>query len=630
MSKFDNVPISAPKRGTFRLGNIHTTTMDFGRLQVAKIMECVPNDIIKLDMHAFCQAAPNPSPINGAMQMAAHAFFVPTRVICSEWNNYILGLSTPTLPYFTADQIGTALADFAGESTDYLLDAKRHLTAFGLPISYVNESVSSTMADYRISALPFRAFNRVWFDWYRDKQRISDSSMSSYVFDSMGVCSNSEVGILCQPKYRCFPKDYITTAFDAPSEDGSVSAVPISYSSNSYNSNYDYVNLYNQNASTQRGIYGITQKTSVPKAYLSNGVPLDSSTVTPSFESQSINSGTNANSYDVKDAFTGSVNFSVPQLRGAAAYQKWLERLLVSGKSIISRLKAIFNADDTPERLDMSEWIGGTSQEFGFKEHTASASSQNDPQGLSPNFSAFGVYGDNDLISMNGQLSGHGVCDMTLGNITYHAKEHGFLLVVSSIMPIIANYQGLDKMFTRGVATGTCSRFDFFTPDMENVGFQPILMEEVVTPASLSGTISADYDGLSVFGWTQRYMDYKFSHNVVSADFLMPNTSVALQSFHMGRNILRELGYVNAAGEGTDQEDSFASTVTPESLVLCDLSARTAFDDKFTISDASFDHFIVNFKFDIIASRPMQENVMPCIEDKETPIMSVPTGGIRL
>lgn len=636
MSKFDVQPVAKPSRGSFRLGNMHTTTMDFGRLQPVKVMECVPNDVITLNMSVNCQAAPNPSPINGKMSLSLHAFFVPTRIVASEWNNYILGLSNPTLPYITGSQMQTALGALVGTQR---ADAERVISSFGVPSAYWGTTAAGSMSSYRISAMPLRAFNRIWWDWYRDKMRISDAMQSSYVFDAMGNVSATEASILLSPKYRCFAKDYITTAFDEPSEGGRTAISPVQSSSDanlqrifngenntgsrSYSSSgivYE-VGGYNVNNTSSSGIYlSDGQNTSTSHGVLAN---------------IGRNVASNATNTNPRPTVSGQTGVSVPELRSAAAYQRYLERLLVSGKSIISRLKALFNADDTPERLDMSEYLGGTSKDFGFQNTIATAAGSNQSSSDLSVLNAFGSYGgeaaDGNIL---GQTVSHGYCDLKFDNITYHCKEHGYFIVVASIMPFVANYQGVDRMWLRGVATGTCSRFDFFTPDMENVGFQPVLMSEVVTPSPLSGTLLQGYDGLGIFGWQQRYMDYKYSHSQISGDFVNPSTAVSLQSFHLGRNILRELGFINQAGapvQGSTAPSDFASVVTPANLVACDSTSREAYDDKFTMSSSQLDHFILNFKFDLVASRPMQENALPAIDNAEgQQFMNVPTGGVRL
>lgn len=641
MSKFDVQPVASPKRGSFRLGNMHTTTLDFGRLQVAKIMECVPNDVINVNLNAFVQAAPNPSPINGTITFSAHAFFVPTRVVCAEWNNYILGLSNPTLPYMTAGDIKNSLTTFSALGGIYATDALRHLSDFGLPLAYMNGGLDD---NYRVSALPFRAFNRVWWDWYRDKQRISDANEGSYVYKTMGACTATEVGILSAPQYRCFSKDYITTAYDAPAENNAQSNVPVRYNTTSNvdgkyllaenSSDYNFTNAANTFVAGL-GAFGIQQKSTTANGItLTNGTLGNSSSAVTQSSAYSRSKGSSTLGYESSNSSTGTLYTSVPQLRGAAAYQRYLERLNVAGKNVISRLKALFNADDTPERLDMSEYLGGKSVDFAFQNTTATSSGTNETS-ISPSQSAFGIFGaDSSTANMMGQQVSNGYANLSFDNITYHAKEHGYLLIVTSILPVVANYQGIDRMFLRGVATGTSSRFDFFTPDMENIGFQPVLMSEVVTPSALSGTIPSTYDGLSVYGWQPKYMDYKFSHDVVSGDFVNPNTSVELQSFHLGRNILRERGFITntgAAVTGSAAPTSFASQITPANLVQCAGAARTAYDDKFTVSSNLLDHFIINYKFDVVASRPMEENALPAIDNAEsTSKMSIPTGGIRL
>ena len=221
-NKFASMPVPVQSHGNFEFNSMHTTTGDFGRLSVLKCIECVPGDTINFNMDTFIRAAINSQPVNGTISAAAHAFFVRSNLIWSEWDNYIMGLSTPVHPYFTWNEAinRKMVMDAASQR-----DCTRFVSGFGLNIT--GSSAPQGCGNMKINALPFRAMQKVWWDYYRDKMRVPDSSAASYLSTSSGHCSTTEVHQLVTPKYRLFPKNYLTSAFDSPAENGQQACVPV-------------------------------------------------------------------------------------------------------------------------------------------------------------------------------------------------------------------------------------------------------------------------------------------------------------------------------------------------------------------------------------------------------------------
>ena len=166
-NKFASMPVPVQSHGNFEFNSMHTTTGDFGRLSVLKCIECVPGDTINFNMDTFIRAAINSQPVNGTISAAAHAFFVRSNLIWSEWDNYIMGLSTPVHPYFTWNEAinRKMVMDAASQR-----DCTRFVSGFGLNIT--GSSAPQGCGNMKINALPFRAMQKVWWDYYRDKMRV--------------------------------------------------------------------------------------------------------------------------------------------------------------------------------------------------------------------------------------------------------------------------------------------------------------------------------------------------------------------------------------------------------------------------------------------------------------------------
>ena len=69
------------------------------------------------------------------------------------------------------------------------------MTSMGLPPFFVNTSYApnSGNEDPRISLLPFRAYNQIWWDFYRDPEVLQDFNKASYITDADGHQATSGV-----------------------------------------------------------------------------------------------------------------------------------------------------------------------------------------------------------------------------------------------------------------------------------------------------------------------------------------------------------------------------------------------------------------------------------------------------
>lgn len=605
MSKFDSMPIPKGSRGDFDFNKQHTSTMDFFRWDVAHCFECVPHDVISLNLHTFVDGAPNPYPINGHMRFGHYAFYVPTRIVWDQWTNYIADLNTGlTIPYFTVADLYNALntsAPFFGDPA-LRADALRFISNI-LNLSAITQfldedtyssvsDIPSKVASLHLSAIPLRCIQRIWFDWMRDKAHISDTALGSYCITTGGHISSAELIMLITPKYRLFGKNYITTAFDKPAE---VNAI-VSYDKSTSGVGRTYGRRYTWGYESPTGTLGTIQ-TEGPGLYES-----------PNGSNKEL-SGLN-----------------IQDLRSSNSVQAYAERMLVAGKTVLSRFKALFGTSPTIEELQMSDYLGGHEEDLYFKTSGTPATTTA-ADGSDPGIGSAGSFGYNPTVAnfagqkyMNIESPENG-CG--LENVTYKTDEHGFLFVMSAITPVPQYYQGLDRSWTRGLDTFASDKFDFFHQDFENEGLQPVLNYEVC----FSGRGDSSYDPRGVLGFQQKYMDYKYAHDSLGGDFINPGAFTGLNNMHLGRNVQKVVEDLESVGHPVNE------FLTPAILVQATTTDKEEYDKKFTVTSPLLDHFIVNHRIVLHANRPMMQNALPALsasESRQTAKDLIETSGFRL
>jgi len=158
---FSQIPMADIPRSRFNRSHSHKTTFDSGYLIPVFVDEALPGDTFQLDATLFARLATPVAPIMDNMHLDWFFFAVPNRLLWSNWQRFMGEQDNP------------------GDSTDFLVpevwfDASTPADGgvgniydyFGLPMDVT--------AGLRASALFFRAYNRIWNDWFRD-ENLQDS-----------------------------------------------------------------------------------------------------------------------------------------------------------------------------------------------------------------------------------------------------------------------------------------------------------------------------------------------------------------------------------------------------------------------------------------------------------------------
>jgi len=155
--QFSQTPAAEIPRSSFDRSHSLKTTFNAGYLVPIFIDEALPGDTFNLQMTAFGRLATPLHPYMDNLFADSQFFAVPMRLLWDNWEKFN---GAQTNPGDTTDFVIPTVAAASGGWTNASLG-----DYFGIP----------TLIDPMVtSALPFRAFNLIWNEWYRD-ENLQDS-----------------------------------------------------------------------------------------------------------------------------------------------------------------------------------------------------------------------------------------------------------------------------------------------------------------------------------------------------------------------------------------------------------------------------------------------------------------------
>lgn len=374
---FNKIKINRPGRNLFDMSHEKKLSMSMGELIPMFLQETVPGDKFRVNSEIFLRLAPMIAPVMHRVNVYTHFFFVPYRLIWEDWEKFITGgvdgTEAPAFPYIS------------------LAEADRNLVAVGTLADYLGvpagESDITTPNTYPISALPFRAYQLIWNEYYRD-QTLQDPAG---VLKTSGTITALEKDAITTLRRRCWEKDYFTSALPF-AQRGPAVQLPADIQ-------YDtFLTLKS----------GGNPATGPVTANNTSGAFLDN----------------NGNAIDVENI--DSLGVTINDLRRATRLQSWLERNARAGSRYVEQIFSHFGVKSSDARLQRPEFLGGSKQPVVMSEVL--------------NTSGAGVQGN---------MAGHGVSVGSGFNVNKFFEEHGFVVGIMSVLPRTAYMQGLPRIFNK-------------------------------------------------------------------------------------------------------------------------------------------------------------------------------------
>lgn len=217
MSIFSKMPSKRLKKNSFDLSFDNKLTMNFGDLVPCLVQECLPGDTFAHSHELFAQFAPLVSNLNQRFDIKVQYFFCPNRILYENWPKFLSGgddgLETLVPPYVEISALYNELGeDLIPHGVNSLIDY------MGLPSLEANGSFTVFTSNMKINTLPFRAYQKIYNDWYRDENLIPELDIPT----TGGQELLADVHMLFTLRKRAYFKDYFTGALPFPQKGPSV------------------------------------------------------------------------------------------------------------------------------------------------------------------------------------------------------------------------------------------------------------------------------------------------------------------------------------------------------------------------------------------------------------------------
>lgn len=423
------------------LGSYNLTTLDMGQLVPIGMLPVLPGDTIGHSTNLLVRCTPLAAPVMHQCDVRVHHFYSAYRNLWddndgTDWEEFITGgedgMNADTVPTLPTTGI-------AGDLFDY----------FGLP----------QVAGINVSALPIRAFNAMFNEYYRDQDLIPKRLPEDTTVPTIA-----------------WGRDYFSTSRPWAQKGPQVS-IPLGDSAPVI-SNSQQVQF---NDGTTDSGFGTSSDGNLTRVNptLSIDTPLQ-------FGAESglqadLANAAGADPIDVRYAW-GMQRFMENAARYGSRYPEKMRQLGSTYRGLMER----------------PEYLGGGTSALNFSEVLQTANGS-DPR--------FGV----------GDLYGHGIAAMRSNKYARTIPEHGVVISMLSVRPKALYQDGIDREWLRK------DREDFHDPFLEFIGQQEVWANEIYGDAT-------DPDSANVWGYQDKYDEYRHQRNKVTAEF-----RDILDYWHLGR-----------------------------------------------------------------------------------------------
>ena len=497
-------------RSQFNRSHGLKTTFDVSYLYPIFCDEVLPGDTMTLKTHGFCRVfSPLESPIMDNIEVETLFFFVPNRLVWQNWEYFqgahdAAGAQDTT---YTVPVMGNGVT----------VDHDENVAVAGLMAHFgIPEGLQTTQVG--VNSLPFRGYNRIFNDWFRDQNVGAEVTMET----GNGPDTTGNYAIRKSAKRH----DYFT------------SSLPY----------------------LQKGdIKYLGQEVVVETDVAEGGNPSVYSTVSSNYRqldagAAQVDTSATLGSLNtaLKVDLAGVTGISINALRESLAIQRLLERDARGGTRYTEIIKSHFGVTSPDFRLQRTEYLGGGKAFVNVAPVANTSATATEDQG---------------------ELRGVGTGRVT-GGFARSFTEHGYIIGLIRARGDVTYFQGLDRHWSRS------DRYDFYMPDLANLGEQSILNKELYISNS-----SATDD--AVFAYQERWAEYRTKKSEIHGKF-NPDVSGSLSIWHLAEDF----------GSLPTLNNTFIQDQTPMSRV--------------TVVDSEPD-FIADLWFDYRCARPMPVRSIPSI-----------------
>lgn len=470
-----NASVNSP-RTRFDMSCVNTTTITSDFLYPVYCNFVLPGDSWNMSVSNFIRMiSPLDVPMMDNLYCDYHFFFVPFRLVWQH-SRYFFGEEdrTPesdtdyTIPQINFDSTVAKATNYKGDTPHAGLPQSGSIyDYFGLPIQGTDNLLTGS---FSVNALPLRAYNLIYDDWYRDEQRVD------YSYYNIGDEATTADKYFLLRRGKRF--DYFTSSLLEPQLGDPVDiplgiTAPVMGTGDAFGIGYTN-NLQNSGVLARSG----------------TGLNVITDVTSPNF---AVCVTTDASKSGLVADLSNATAATIASLRQAFQMQAYQEIQARGGSRYVEYVYNQFGVIQ-PDILSRPEYLGGMHQRLTVQPIVQnSATDTTSPQG---NLTGI-IYGAE---------SEHG--------FTRSFTEHGYILGLMNIYSDLTYFQGLERHWS------WTTSLDLPIPIFANLTDEAIYNKQLV----LTGNKESDE---GIFGYGERYSYAKYANNTLTG-LVRPNADLTI------------------------------------------------------------------------------------------------------